>query len=312
MTKLVKNSRSYLPVVALLFAMFIWGGSFIGMKIALQTMTPMVLVFGRMLIAAIIFLPMWKLFKPAKIRREDWKWLIAMAFFEPCIYFIFEAWALQLTSASQAGMITAMLPLMVGVVAFFTLGERVSRRSWFGFFVAFVGVIYLSVMAKQDASAPNPLLGNFYELLAMGCAAFYTVLVKKLSNRYSALFITAVQAWVGVIFFLPLALWEGFPSSITFEAGSALFYLGAIVTLGAYGCYNYGISHIPAASASAYVNLIPVFTLVLAVSMLGEVLTAGQIIAVVIIGIGVLISQLPGRKKNKLIDQKNNLLQTEG
>nr|WP_283777705.1 DMT family transporter [Sansalvadorimonas sp. 2012CJ34-2] len=273
-------------------AMVIWGSSFVVLKYALQSATPMVIVFGRLLTASILFLLMWPLIKPAAIHRQDWKALLLMALFEPCIYFLFEAKALQLTTASQAGMITAMLPVMVGVVAYFTLGERVSKQSWAGFLIAFLGVVWLSLQAEQDSSAPNPLLGNFYELMAMLCAAFYTIVIKKLSNRYKPLFLTAVQSFVGAVFFLPLAAWEGFPASLPLEAGASIVYLGAVVTLAAYGLFNFGISQVPVSTASAYVNLIPVFTVLLAVVWLGESLAAGQITAIALIAFGVFFEKL--------------------
>ena len=272
--------------------MFIWGSSFVVLKVALQNAGPNLVVFGRLLVAALLFIPMWPLIKPAKIYPGDWKLLLAMALFEPCIYFLFESRALQFTSASQAGMITAILPLMVGVVAFFTLGEKVSKQTWAGFAIAFIGVVWLSLQAEQDTSAPNPILGNFFEFMAMVCAAFYTIVVKKLSNRYRPLFITAVQSFVGALFFLPLATWEGFPQSISWETGASIIYLGAAVTLFAYGLFNYAISQVPASTASAFVNLIPVFTVLLAFILLGETISMGQIIAIIAIAIGVFFEKI--------------------
>ena len=272
--------------------MFIWGSSFVVLKFALQSTGPNMVVFGRLFVATLMFIPMWSIVKPTKIYPGDWKLLLAMAFFEPCIYFLFESRALQLTSASQAGMITAILPLMVGVVAFFTLGEKVSKQTWAGFAIAFMGVVWLSLQAEQDSSAPNPILGNFYEFMAMACAALYTVVVKKLSNRYRPLFITAVQSVVGALFFLPLAAWEGFPSSITWEAGAAIIYLGAAVTLFAYGLFNYAISQVPASTASAFVNLIPVFTVLLAFVLLGETISMGQVVAILVIAAGVFFEKI--------------------
>jgi drug/metabolite transporter (DMT)-like permease len=50
-------------------------------------------------------------------RKGDWGRLILLAFFEPCLYFIFEAAALSYTTASQASMITALCPVMVALAA---------------------------------------------------------------------------------------------------------------------------------------------------------------------------------------------------
>ena len=66
--------------------------------------------------------------------RGDLKYLLFMAVCEPCIYFVFEAKALQLTTASQAGLITSMLPLMVALGAFLVLKETISGKNHPGVF----------------------------------------------------------------------------------------------------------------------------------------------------------------------------------
>lgn len=128
-----------------------------------------------------------------------------MSLAEPCLYFSLEANALTYTSAGQAGMVTATLPLMVSFTAFFMLGERITSRQLFGL-LAISGVVWLTLAGDHQASAPAPLLGNLLELGAMACASFYAVLLKKLSSRYSPLFLTAIQAFTGVLFFAPHGL----------------------------------------------------------------------------------------------------------
>ena len=71
----------------------------------------------------------------------------------------------------------------------------------------------------------------------------------------------------------------------------SIIYLGAASTLGAYGLYSYGVSKIPASQASAFVNLIPLFTLLFAVLVLGETLNGEQIGAALVVFTGVALSQ---------------------
>ena len=89
--------------------MILWASSFIALKIAFQGYHPMIVIFGRMVVGSICFLVFYRQLRHTVIKREDVKYLLFMAVCEPCIYFIFEAKALELTSASQAGLITAML-----------------------------------------------------------------------------------------------------------------------------------------------------------------------------------------------------------
>jgi len=214
-----------------------------------------------------------------------------MVLFEPCLYFIFESQALLYTSAGQAGMVTSMLPLMVAAAAFFLLGERNSLRQWSGFIIAVAGVIWMTLTGENSEQAPNAILGNFLEFLAMVTAVGYTLLIKHLVKRYSAFVLTALQSFAGAIFFLPLALSSSWPEQISTSLVAILIYLGLVVTIGAYGMYNYSLTHLKASTASAYANLLPVLTLLFSMVLLGERLTSTQWIAIGVVIVGVILSQ---------------------
>lgn len=278
--------------LALLLAMVLWGSSFIALKVAVSEAPPMIVVFLRMTVGATAFLVMWPWLRHGwHYQAGDWKYLAGMALFEPCLYFLFEAQALTYTSAGQAGMVTAMLPLMVAVAAFFFLGERNTLRQWAGFGIAVCGVIWMSATGEDTEQAPNALLGNFLEFLAMCTAVGYTLLVKHLTKRYSAFVLTALQSFVGSVFFLPWALGSQWPEQISMLAMGTIIYLGLVVTLGAYGLYNYSLAHVKASTAAGYTNLLPALSLIFSMILLGERLTGGQWIAIGVIFLGVILSQ---------------------
>lgn len=279
-------------MACLVLAMALWGSSFIALKFAFAELPPMWVIFGRMALGSLVFLLAWRWLGRIDYRAGDWRWLLALAACEPCLYFIFEALALQNTSATQAGMITALLPLLVAMGAFLFLHERVARTTWAGFLLAVVGAVWLSLASEADASAPAPLLGNFYEFIAMLCATCYTLLLKHLSERYSPFVLTAMQAFIGSLFFLPLALvTEPLPSQFGALGIGSVIYLGLVVTVGAYGLYNFGVSRLPASQASGFTNLLPVFTLIFAALLLGESLNAMQYAAAALVFVGVALSQ---------------------
>jgi drug/metabolite transporter (DMT)-like permease len=289
----VNGKSDWLPLVSLLAATLLWASSFVALKIAFAHFDPMVVIFGRMLVGSLCFLFLPATFRGLTYRPGDLRRLALMALCEPCLYFIFEAKAIENTTASQAGMITAILPLLVAVVARMVLKEHLSRRTLIGFFIAIVGVVWLSLAAEADVTAPNPLLGNFYEFLAMVCATGYVIQLKQLTSRYNPFFLTAVQAFAGSLFFFPLMLLPPttLPNHFTATGVAAVVYLGAFITLGAYGCYNYGVSRIPVSQATAFINLIPVFAVILGWLILGETFTGSQYLAAAIVFLGVYLSQ---------------------
>ena len=284
---------SFIGILSLIFAMFIWASSFVALKSAMNDLGPFTVIFFRMLIASLCFLYFIKGFLKYDFSKKDIKFILLLALFEPCLYFIFESKALQLTSASQAGMITSLMPIITAMVAGYFLKEIISKQMIFGSLIAMGGAIWLSLQGTSSLDAPNPLLGNFLEFLAMLCAAFYTVTVRYLSDRYSALFITAIQVFIGTVFFIPLFLYEYINIGLNMTVESFLWvaYLGVVVTLGGYGLYNYALTKIEASKASIFIYLIPVFTLFLAYFMLNEKLSSLEFIACFIILFGVFISE---------------------
>ena len=118
------------------------------------------------------------------------------------------------------------------------------------------------------------------------------LLLKKLCARYSPWFLTAVQAVCGLVFFLPaLYFLPQLSADPPLEAVFAVVYLGSVVTIGAYGLYNYGLSRYPASQATAFVNLIPVFAVLLGWLLLEERFTNWQMVAAGLVLLGVFLSQ---------------------
>ncbi len=295
--------QEYIPIAALLLAVLLWSSSFMALKIAFTGYDPMFVIFGRMFVASLCFLVVAKrVTHRLHYQKGDWKPILFMAFCEPCLYFIFEAKAIENTTASQAGIITALLPPMVLVASFFILHESINKKTVIGAIMAVVGVCWLTLESTPTENAPNPILGNFFEFLAMVCAVGYTISLKQLTKRYSAFFLTAVQAVFGSIFFFPLIFLPGstLPNSTPLVPTFAIIYLGAFITLGAYGLYNFGVQHVPATRATMFINLIPVFAVLLGWIFLNERLSPSQMAAATLICISVTLTQTKSPKKTRL------------
>ncbi len=297
MAKKIFISAPALPTVTLIIAILLWSSSFIALKLSFTSFSPFVVIFGRMIIATCCLLPLLAVkksfFSFRGYMKGDWKLIFFMAFSEPCLYFFFEAQAVVNTTASQAGIITAILPLLVMFAASFFLKEKIQRRMWIGAVIALLGVIWLTAANSATENAPNPVLGNFLELIAMVCATGYTIAMKKLTVRYSPLLLTGIQAAAGSLFFFFLLFLPDVELPQTFEpkATLAIVYLGAVITLGAYGLYNYSLKYVSASYAGACINLIPAGALFLGWLVLDEHLTFWQLLAAGLILLGVYLSR---------------------
>lgn len=287
------NIATLLPIGALLGAVILWGGSFSAMRMALGTLSPSAVMWLRMVIGLTAILPFLPRILPGCYRKGDWKILIPTVFLQPCLYFFLESRALLYTTSSQAGIISACLPLMVSLGAWLFLSEFFSWQQGLGCCISIAGVAALSLLGNEGNHAANPLLGNALELAAMASAAANMILIKQLSSRYSPWTLTGMQVMAGTIFFLPGVsdLLQAPHEIWSVQLILVLVFLGLFVSLGAFGLFNWGISKISASKASSFVNMVPVTAVIIGWVTLDEGLNAVQCIAAAGVIAGVLISQ---------------------
>lgn len=293
MIKETKNKK-FLVYLALITATLLWGGSFSAMKSVLKTLHPWTVMWFRMVGASIVLLPFIKRILPKKNMRKDLKFLIPMMILQPCLYFLLESNALKYTSSSQAGIISALVPIFVSIGAYLIFSEKIGAIKITGIILSLSGIIVLTLCQSNNSEAINPLLGNTLEILAMVSAAICILLVKKLSSNFNPWTLTALQVFSGIIFFSPgLAIFIlNPPSELSFELPLIILFLGAGVTLGAFGLYNWGITKIEVSKASILINLVPLFAFLFGWFFFGELLNKWQIIAGFFVLTGVTISQI--------------------
>ena len=291
--------------LCLLIATFLWGSSFVALKYTINVYDPIFVIFMRMFITLIACLILWRWIKRFEYKQGDWKYLLTMSLSEPCLYFLFEGYALQNTSASQAGVLVSSLPLIVAFLAYYLLKEKLSKAIFIGFGLCILGGVLLTYLSPSTDDASNPVLGNALEFMAMVCAAYYSVSLKRLSTRYSPLSLIAMQGLSGSLFFAPILCFRGLPEIHDGSALLSILYLGTFVTLGAYGFYNYALRKVSVLTAAAFSNLVPVFSLLLSAVLLGEKLNLNQWGSIFIIFLGVAISQR--HKSGSTLDEQGDV-----
>lgn len=290
------------PHIMMVLAMICWSSSFIGFKIALSVYSPFEVLAGRLIIASIFCIPvakeLWKVLKNKKLRFFIFLGVLS----EPCFYFLFETSALYYTSAAQAGMVLALVPLCVGVGAWFFLGEKLHLQAWIGFFIAVIGTAWLSFSGESSLTAPNPLLGNALEFGAALCAVGFTLCARHVMHVVRPIVYTAAMAFGGALFYIPLVFLpveiEPIVLDITVQSWmplAAIVYLGVVVSLLGNAFYSYGLIRLSAGEGGAYMNLIPLFTLTMGVFWLGEYLSPVQYMASALVIVGIMLSQTAKR-----------------
>lgn len=295
-------SEDFLTYTALIFAILFWGLSFVAIKIVLTSFAPFVYVFLRFSLASCFFLLYMLRRGFPSLSFKFHKKLILIALFEPGLYFTFETIGLTYTTASKASIIIAMIPVVVMIVAHFTLGERISRKHLFGILLSFVGII---ILVAGDPHFSWSLHGSFGGDLLIFAAvistAFYMILVRDLGQSIPSFEITSFQILYGTLFFTPffiIQLPQTQWSEISLESIAAILFLTIFATIGGFLCYNYVLSKISASRAAVFQNGTPVVTAVAAWIVLGESLTLLQICGAFLVIFALILTNIKKKQRD--------------
>lgn len=288
----IKESFPYLAgiLMAVLF-----GFSFLFIKIGLKSYSAMELLSYRFSLAAIV-LTLLVLTKVIKInlKGKPIKILIVLSIFEPILYFGFETMGIKYTSASEAGLFIALIPVFVTILAVIFLKERPNGLQIFFILVSVSGVLFILFLSGQ-ASFHGRFLGILLLLGAVLSAGSYNIICRKSSTIFSPIEITFVMMWIAAIFFNLLYLLErittgnhgSFQKIFTLSGGLPLLYLGIMCSIGGYFLLNYMLSTLTAARASVFANLITIVAVLAGVLFNGETFYGYEVAGGILIIAGV-------------------------
>jgi drug/metabolite transporter (DMT)-like permease len=294
---LKKKAGVYISVVA---AMIMWSLTCVWFKIVNEYYGPFTIVFLRLFLSAVMLLGIsWISSVLQKIQPGDLIRFLVLAMIYPVIYFIAESLGLTMISASQGAVIVSTIPLIVPVGAYLLLNESVTILNIVGILISFTGVII--VVMKRDFSLNAAPAGIILMLIAVISAAGYTLMVKKLTEKYNAFTITTYQNIFGCILFLPLFLFFEYRAFLTSEhSARGIVNLGYLSVFGsslAFILFNYGVKVLGATKAETFTNIIPVITAVFAYYMLGEDLGFQKLFGIAVVLSGLFLAQLKTRKR---------------
>lgn len=205
--------------------------------------------------------------------------------------------ALQTTSAANGALIMATNPLLTTLLAVVLLGEAASRRQLAALPVALIGVVV--VICGGDLQRLANLQVARGDLLMIGADvmwAFYNILVRRYLPSGSALANTTLVMAAGMLLLLAVAM--GSDESVHLpgiKAGMALLTMAVGGTVLAYLFWNIGIARLGAGRASLFLNLVPVFAMLVG-ALLGTVPSEVQIIGGLLVIGAVSIAMLPSRR----------------
>jgi drug/metabolite transporter (DMT)-like permease len=301
------NIDKYLMIMATIF----WAGAFIAGKFSVGEFPVFSLTFFRFLFATIlIFAIMIKKEKDWKISKKDLPIFIALGIVGMVGYHTFFFSALKYTTATNSSLINATNPIITTILAIIFLKEKIKTKNIVSILVSFFGVIL--IITNGDFSVLLNFKLNFGDLLmiiAAICWASYAIISKKASYNYSPIKITSYAFLVCVVVLIPFVImekpWVYIPNTTT-VGWISVIYMSVFASVGGYLIQQISIKKIGPSKTSLYINLVPVFSMILAFFILKESISSIKILAGLLIATGVFLNTRNNKKVNNEEAEKVN------
>ena len=291
------NEKTKAYLAALSFSTII-GFSFLFTKVALGFASPLTNLAHRYTVAAIVLfmLQQSKLIQ-VKLSKEDILSILPMSLFYPLLFFMFQSFALQYISSSEAGILQALVPIITLILASVFLKEKTTFIQKFFLCLSVAGVIYIFLSKGANLGVETGILGFMLMLGSVFSNAINNILSKYKGGQYRAIDLTVVVILVGFLVFNSLSLVTHFLSGNLmsyFEPLGHLSYLISILYLGILASIVtaslsiYAIVRLGASIVSVFGNLGTVLTIVAGAVFLHEPIYAYHIIGASLIIGGIL------------------------
>lgn len=294
-----------LPVTAGIIDSFFFGFSFMFTRGALDTVSPLRLLGFRFALAALVL----TLMRTAGLIRIDLQGkrlgqLFMVALFQPVLYFLCETYGVKLTSASEAGMMMGLIPVVVVAleIPFFKMVP--APRQLFSVLLSVAGVFFIVIMKGNVELGYSPA-GTMLLLGAVMAAGMYNILSKKCSLDFKPVEITYIMMWAGALLFNGLALAEHlrarapgnyFAPLLDTGVLVAVVYLGVLSSVAAFFLLNFMLSRLSASLSATFANLTTVVAIVAGVVFRNEEFLWFQVVGAAMIVLGVFGATLYARE----------------
>lgn len=266
-----------LGILLALVATIIWSGNFIISRYVVHLIGPISLAFFRWSFASLILLPFaWKVFKEdwpiIKSRPAYFFWtaLTGVSLFNTCVYI-----AGHSTSAINMALIgTTSSPIFASILALLFLKEKMGMMRIIGLITCIIGILLLlSQGSIEKLLAFHFSTGDLWVLAGAFSFAIYSVLVRRKPTGISSIRFLLVVFSLGSVILIPFFLFEQtYSAPIIWNTAliGSIVYLGVGASVISFLCWNLALHKLGTGRTVIFGNLIPVFSTLEAVWLLGE------------------------------------------
>lgn len=304
--------RKIIPYIAITFAMLIWAGAGIAVKEALMVFTPLTLIVLRFTLAVLLMLVIGLVFRNndivglQRVSKRDIPLFMLGGLFQPFLYFIFETYTYQsFASPTIAEALLSTQPVLAPIFALVLLREQITRNNIIGIILSTIGMLMLLLIGSNNFTLGDPL-GILLAFLTVSMSVSYSIILRRIPERYSPLSIVFYVQMFSLCLFYPLwgfteadqLLHLSLPLQNTITPWLAVGYLAIFASVAAFVLFCFTVRKIGVTRANVFNNIRPVFTAMLMWIIFDEILPVWKLIGIVIIIVGLFISQKYEKNNN--------------
>lgn len=277
------------PLLAVLF----WAGNTVVNKMTVGVISPAEIGFYRWAFAAVMLTPVllrptlrsWPIIK-ANLGKIFILGLLGMAVYQSLAYF-----AAPTTSATNMGIVLALMPIMSLVLAMLVLRHRLTMGALFGSLFSFVGVLIVISSGDLTSLAQQGIHpGDGMMLVATSSYAIYSTLLKKWQIPLPAMQLLYAQVLVAVVVLFPLFLVSP-QTGLNANNLPLVLFACVFASIAAPLAWMTGIKHLGPSRTTVFFNLVPVLTALIAAVVLHATLAWYHLVGGGLTLFGVLLSQ---------------------
>lgn len=277
--------------IFLSLAASIWGAMYVVVKVVVEVVPPLELVWMRYLIAVIALGIIGIMMRQSwKIAKKDWLILFLVGLIGNTISIVTQEMGTMLSTAQMGAIITATTPAFMVVFARLILKESITLKKCLSIALATIGVGIIVGNGKIDVTQQ---LGGLYLLLAALTWALMSVFVKKVPSHYSQIVVTTYTSMIAVMLLTPFVLPRlknlDLASVLQPTISGGLLYLCIISTAGGFLLWNKGLQLMNASSGGLFFFFQPIVGTFLGWLLLGETIGLSFWIGSLLIFSGVFI-----------------------
>ncbi|MDH7517976.1 MAG: DMT family transporter [Candidatus Thermoplasmatota archaeon] len=276
----------------------IWAGSFIAVKVTVDEIPPSHLGFLRFLVATPIMVLLIFLLKKDKgipIKKEFLS-LIALGLTGVTLLYVFQFIGIEYTTASTSSVLINTNVVFIVLLSTVFLKESFTFKKTFGVIISFVGVATVVFAQSNNETIyfnNQFIIGCVLVLVSAFCWASYSVVGKRLLERYDPFTVTTYAFIFGTIMFLPFVFIDivSVIQKVSFNGWMAVLYLAVFCSVFGYIGWYYALSKVDAGKAAVFLNFIPLFTIILSLLLMREVPNLVFLVGASLIIFGVYLAQ---------------------